>query len=576
MVFYRAVFILRGRIMSLHRRKLLPLYIASLLSGQAAAVSMGDIQLKSSLGTPLQAQVPLAHLGELSADQLKIKIGSEADYQAMGVEFTYQHTQLKIEPIVINGQGYVRITTRDPVAEPYLNFVLNLQWPQGQVSREYTVLLDPPENAAPVAQNGNAVIPVADEMTAPRPAPRSAHAAAPRREPAEGTYYTQRGDSLWRVATQLRPSGVPLAQMMNAVLAANPSAFIDGNPNRLKEAMPIAMPTSQQIAAAGAAGAGAPVTAATNSEHVAAAAVPAPAASSAPAADNAPAAAAALQLASENASLKSEVAELTGNVASLNQNLAASEQRLRQMETQLDDLMKQFQQQRATTQALAMVGASKPVGAPPAPESLISQVNASELTSPPRAHTPWWVHLLYWLGIGGMGAWAIREHFWPRRLAMAGAVNPQQSHQRPMARVPSPPLPAPSSTWVDAAEGGRAWQKADAVILDVEETAPVRREHAPVAADQFTPAMSEPVDASISAGVFVAFGRFSEAENLLKEALHGAPDRADLKLQLLDVYLQADDSVAFDELAAAVERDHGEPDVLAELAVLRDSYHSRH
>jgi len=54
-----------------------------------------------------------------------------------------------------------------------------------------------------------------------------------------------------------------------------------------------------------------------------------------------------------------------------------------------------------------------------------------------------------------------------------------------------------------------------------------------------------------SAGVFVAFGRFDEAENLLMEALRGAPDRADLKLQLLDVYLQADNSIAFDELAVA-------------------------
>ena len=56
-----------------HRRKLLPLCIAaSLLSGlsvEAAAIGVGEIHLQSFLGSPLQAEVPLNNLGELSADQ---------------------------------------------------------------------------------------------------------------------------------------------------------------------------------------------------------------------------------------------------------------------------------------------------------------------------------------------------------------------------------------------------------------------------------------------------------------------------------------------------------------------------
>jgi pilus assembly protein FimV len=86
----------------------------------------------------------------------------------------------------------------------------------------------------------------------------------------------------------------------------------------------------------------------------------------------------------------------------------------------------------------------------------------------------------------------------------------------------------------------------------------------------------DPVDASISAGVFVAFGRFDEAERLLGQAIEQAPDRTDLKLQLLDVYAQADQPEAFAALAAEIERHASGPEVIAELAVLRESYTGKH
>ncbi len=130
--------------MSPMRTTLLIASFLILFAGQCAAVELGTIELQSQLGAPLRAQIQLSELGDLSADQLKVAIGSAADYAAMGIDYDWTHTRIKIKTEVKNGRGIVTITTREPVNEPYLNFVLNLYSPKSQVARAYTLLLDVP------------------------------------------------------------------------------------------------------------------------------------------------------------------------------------------------------------------------------------------------------------------------------------------------------------------------------------------------------------------------------------------------------------------------------------------------
>lgn len=536
--------------MKMHHRKLLPCCIAlALVSGQAAAVGLGELSLRSYLGAPLQAEVAINDTGELSADQLKVAIGSQSDYQVLGVEYNYLHSQLKIEPFIRNGHGYVRISTREPISEPYLNFVLNLHWPQGQVVREFTVLLDPAPTAvamrpshdvlpAPVADAVASTSGVTPAAAAPRRKARSERAA-----PVEGAYVVQRGDSLWRIAERMRPADTALEPVMNAILARNPQAFVGGDPARIKEAATIVAPSSEEIAAAGGS--------APSSRRVAV--------------NNTAPAQAATDLSEENAALKAQVAGLNDNVASLNQNLEQSQQRLHQMESQLDNIVQQMQQQRTAMAALSNSAASAPVAAAPVSGgSMINQVNAGELRPTPAARMPWWEHLLYWLGIGAVATWAIREHFWPQRrfdLLGAGASTINLDDEPPVSRP---------------VVERRSWE-APAVSTPAQETAvpTLTQPAAEMDEIELTPApqrQEDPVDASISAGVFVAFGRHDEAERLLRDAIQQAPDRVDLKLQLLDVYVQADRPEAFDALASEIERSHPTPDVAAELIVLRDSY----
>jgi pilus assembly protein FimV len=46
------------------------------------------------------------------------------------------------------GNAVVKVTSSRPINEPFLDFLVELNWPAGRLVREYTFLLDPPEIAA--------------------------------------------------------------------------------------------------------------------------------------------------------------------------------------------------------------------------------------------------------------------------------------------------------------------------------------------------------------------------------------------------------------------------------------------
>lgn len=594
--------------MTAPRHKLLPLLISAFISTRAGAVGFGDIELHSYLGKPLDAVIPLTHLDDLSNDQLRISLGSQDDYHALGVEFTYQHTLLKIEPVIKNGRGFVHIVTRDPIAEPYLNFVLNLRWPQGQVVREYTVLLDPPvENRAVVsapaaiaptalaaANVESAQSPLAESVVAPvssasatqssaatQPVRKSARTAAP-----NDAYTVRPGDSLWKLAAQWRRAGVGVEQMMGAIYSANPEAFVANDPARLKAAATLQMPSAEQIAAAQPMG----------RSSLAASAMPKLAADPAPAPTPEPlpvpagtsggttAAPRDDELIAENATLKRQVSELSTNVAALNDNLASSQERLHDMEVKMGTLIDQLERQRITTQALANAAGV----APPQVESMVNQATAGDLLAPPPAHTPWWVHVSYSVAIAALGAWLAFTQLWPRRRAvlLADKAEPrsliarEEIENRLVARVPA------ANSWNNPAEQENYWHHpGDASDLPLDlvapdqvapdtATLPATHHDGPTFADvTVTRTAEDAIDPTISAGVFAAFGRFDEAEQVLNEAIQREPDRIDLKLQLLDVYKHEDKREAFQNLADAIALDHADDDnTLHELATLRANY----
>ncbi|MET0378166.1 MAG: FimV/HubP family polar landmark protein [Spongiibacteraceae bacterium] len=569
--------------MSPFRLKLLPLLISStLISAPVGAVGLGDIELHSNLGKPLEAVIPLSHLDDLGLEQLKVALGTEADYSALGVEFTYQHTLIRLEPIVKDGRGYVRLITRDPVNEPYLNFVLNLRWPQGQVVREYTVLLDPPTmGVAAAASPAPAVVAAApatasnDVVAVPAPVRREQSQAMP--EAGDG-YTVRSGDSLWKLAARWRPAGVGLQQMMGAIHSANPDAFIGNDPSRLRAAVALQVPTAEQIAAASPLdttpvtplSAPAPAVAAEATSEPTPGPEPMPTGITTGVRDE--------ELVAENAALKSQVADLSTNVGALTDNLGSSQERLQELEAKIGSLIDQLERQRVATQALAAAAGVNP----PASESLVNNAIAGDLLTPAPAKTPWWVHASYWSAIVALGAWLAFTQLWRRRNPVAIELTRDDRSERAFSEIEARLTVAPQAR-ITPVEKASYWQHGDVgdiselpldLVADEPAAKPAAKAERPSFADSnVTRTADDVVDATISAGVFSAFGRFDDAEQVLNEALQRQPERVDLKLHLLDVYKHQDKRDAFIALADVIAQEHAEDEhTLKELASVRSNY----
>ncbi|CAA6824633.1 MAG: FimV N-terminal domain-containing protein, partial [uncultured Thiotrichaceae bacterium] len=269
------------------------------------ALSLGDIRSNSSLNQPLRAKIELLSTSAQEAQQLQVRLAPNNVFSRVGVDRPAFLDSLRFRSATENGKPVILITSDAPIAEPFVNFLLEVSWPQGQLLKEYTVMLDPPV----LMQPGTAL---AGEEAAVRAEPRStgvvsrppAPSASPtqiaaaqqqqeqrqraaqqaqqqqraaRQEQAQQrqraqqqqqaaqqrqnaqqqqrqaqparntsrTYRVRRGDTLFKVASRLRQPGINVDQMMMALYRANPGAFIGGNINGLKAGVVLRAPSAQ-------------------------------------------------------------------------------------------------------------------------------------------------------------------------------------------------------------------------------------------------------------------------------------------------------------------------------------------
>ncbi|MEX2525523.1 MAG: hypothetical protein WD750_11245 [Gammaproteobacteria bacterium] len=101
------------------------------------ALALSDIELHSHLNRPLDARIGLTGIEEADLDGLNIRIHQHRDDN-------FQRTTSLRHEIGQDGNGWhIRVFTRDAVKEPILTFTLEVTWPQGSYSREYSLLIDP-------------------------------------------------------------------------------------------------------------------------------------------------------------------------------------------------------------------------------------------------------------------------------------------------------------------------------------------------------------------------------------------------------------------------------------------------
>ncbi len=286
------------------RMKLLAglLSLSFLWANSSWALGLGEIHLNSALNEPLKAEIDLiaATPDELAA--LRATLAPRDAFTRYGIDrppflssLTFKVGKSK------DGRDVLLVRSTDAIPEPFVTFLVEVNWARGRLMREYTVLLDPPvytpgENAStsapvtaptasasrsasatpspgtepsmstplpaatPPASAANGGAPSSSAGTGRRsrrhPAPAAAASppaasepAAPSAGAAPGTVEVAKGDTLTKIARSLHAdTPANIDQTMIALYRANPDAF-GGNINILRRGAVLRVPGADDIAA---------------------------------------------------------------------------------------------------------------------------------------------------------------------------------------------------------------------------------------------------------------------------------------------------------------------------------------
>jgi len=268
----------------------------------AQAAGLGRLTVLSPLGQPLSAEIEIVALRPGELEGLSARLADPQAFTEAGIELSPALLGMRFNVERRRGASVLRVTTSQPVNEPFLEFLVELVWDTNRLVREYTVLLDPPEYkarqaiaaapppstakpapapvrkpsppvearplepspAAPMAPAPAAPSPAAPAPAVPAPAasaPAAPEPAAPAPDApapaatseqapaadASRTYEVKRGDTLGRIARQNLSPGVTLNQMLIAIYRANEDAFIRGNINLMRSGRILHVPSAELI-----------------------------------------------------------------------------------------------------------------------------------------------------------------------------------------------------------------------------------------------------------------------------------------------------------------------------------------
>lgn len=222
------------------------------------AAGLGKLNVVSGLGEPLKADIELLSVTADELASITAAIASNQAYTDQGIEKPASHNDIKIQ-VSKNARGapILKLNSTQPITDAFLDMLIQVDWSSGRLLREYTLLLDPPGYAADssaqsaVVKSATTAQTNSEANTAPKRAESSKsndvvarpakdqQSAAPLPEIAavdstEQTHETVRGDTLAKVASDMKPEGVSLEQMLVGLYQANPKAFDGKNMNRLK------------------------------------------------------------------------------------------------------------------------------------------------------------------------------------------------------------------------------------------------------------------------------------------------------------------------------------------------------
>lgn len=240
-----------------------------LMSLPGHAFNLGNLSTLSALGEPLRLEFEVLDLSPAEVESFRVTLESPQSYAARGLGYGPALEGMRLG-LIRNAAGrlMIRMEGQRPATESFVDLLLNISWASGSTIRSVSVLLTPPPGIAaaelPRAAAGAepvALAPAAPMAAAPasEPSPAavqpnlaavpvSGSEAAPVQSvtSAAKSIVAKPGDTAGALAQGVRPAGVDQSQYLLALVQTNPSAFVEGNVNRLVAGAQLQLPTEAQ------------------------------------------------------------------------------------------------------------------------------------------------------------------------------------------------------------------------------------------------------------------------------------------------------------------------------------------
>jgi len=233
------------------------LAIALALSGAAQALGLGELRIESALNQPLSAQIDIIGATHEDLATLTARVANPEVFQRYNAERpAYLETiTFKVDESS-QGRAVLRIHSTDVVADPLVTLLIDLHWVNGEVIRDYSLLLDPATIQESAPNSTAAMAPAAQDAPiapiAPTASTTSTSPPVSTSSPIDGSgseYRVLSGDTLTKIAIRHGAHSRPEVQRtMIAIFRANPQAF-DGNLNILHLGAQLTLPSMRDLAA---------------------------------------------------------------------------------------------------------------------------------------------------------------------------------------------------------------------------------------------------------------------------------------------------------------------------------------
>jgi pilus assembly protein FimV len=123
--------------------------VGLLTSANLAALGLGALDIQSNLNQPLNGVIELRVAAGDDISSIKAVIASKEDFEGLGIDYPSYLSDLTVIVEKFGNDNVLRIVSNDVVIkEPFIHFLVRVDWARGSFLREYMALIDPPVYAA--------------------------------------------------------------------------------------------------------------------------------------------------------------------------------------------------------------------------------------------------------------------------------------------------------------------------------------------------------------------------------------------------------------------------------------------